>query len=55
MMEAVLLLAMIARRFQLHPVAGHPVVPLPSFTLRPREGIRVALEERPQRPVGKLG
>ena len=55
MMEAVLLLATIARRFKLHPVAGHPVVPLPSFTLRPREGIRVALEARAPRDVSKLG
>ncbi|MGC1789270.1 MAG: cytochrome P450 [Terriglobales bacterium] len=54
MMEAVLLLATIARKFQLHPVASHPVVALPSFTLRPREGIRVALGERTQRVVGVL-
>ena len=46
MMEAVLLLATIASRFQLHPVAGHPVVPVPSFTLRPKQGIRVVLEKR---------
>jgi len=45
MMEAVLLLATIARRFQILPVAGHPVVPVPSFTLRPREGIRVSLRK----------
>jgi cytochrome P450 len=55
MMEAILLLVTIARRFELHPVAGHPVEPLPSFTLRPRDGIRVALEERAQRDVSKLG
>jgi cytochrome P450 len=55
MMEAVLLLATIARRFQMHPVAGHSVVPLPSFTLRPKEGIRVTLEERSQRVVSKPG
>ena len=46
MMEALLLLATIARRFELHSVAEHPVVPVPSFTLRPRAGIRVALKER---------
>jgi cytochrome P450 len=55
MMEAVLLLATIARRFQLHPVAEQRVVPMPSFTLRPKDGIRVALEERPQRTVGSPG
>jgi cytochrome P450 len=46
MMEAVLLLATIAARFQLRAVERHPVVPVPSFTLRPKEGIRVALRKR---------
>jgi cytochrome P450 len=55
MMEAILLLATIARRFKLHPVAGHSVTPLASFTLRPREGVRVVLEERAQRAASKLG
>jgi cytochrome P450 len=55
MMEAVLLLATIARRFQLRPVAGHAVVPVPSFTLRPSEGIRVALEAKPRRALSKVG
>jgi cytochrome P450 len=44
MMEAVLLLATIARRFQTRPVAGEPVKAVPSFTLRPKEGIGVRLE-----------
>jgi len=48
MMEALLLLTTIAGKFHVHPLGGDPVVPLPSFTLRPREGIRVALEERSQ-------
>jgi cytochrome P450 len=48
MMEAVLLLATIATRFAMHPVAEHPVAPVPSFTLRPKQGIRVALKERRQ-------
>lgn len=43
MTEAVLLLATIARRFQLRLVTEHPVVAVPSFTLRPKDGIRVAL------------
>jgi cytochrome P450 len=55
MMEAVLLLTTIAGRFHVHPLAGGPVIPLPSFTLRPREGIRVVLEERSQRAVGEPG
>jgi cytochrome P450 len=46
MMEAVLLLATIASRFQLNVVAEHPVIPVPSFTLRPKHGIMVTLKER---------
>lgn len=46
LMEAALVLATIAQRFRLHIVPGHPVVPLPSITLRPRYGIRMRLEER---------
>jgi cytochrome P450 len=46
LMEATLILATIARKFRLHLVAGHPVVPLASITLRPRHGIRVTLESR---------
>jgi cytochrome P450 len=46
LMEATLVLATIAQKFRFHLVAGHPVVPLPSITLRPRHGIRVFLEAR---------
>ena len=46
MMEAVLLLATIARRFRLSKVEGQPIVPVPSFTLRPKEGIYVELRKR---------
>jgi cytochrome P450 len=46
MMEAVLLLATIAARFQLSKVEGKSAVPVPSFTLRPKEGIYVALRKR---------
>jgi cytochrome P450 len=46
MMEAVLLLATVAGRFQLGRVEGKPVVPVPSFTLRPKEGIYVRLRKR---------
>jgi cytochrome P450 len=45
MMEAVLLLATIARRFQVLRVDGPSVTPVPSFTLRPKEGIRVLLRK----------
>src|SRR5215470_5626869 len=46
MMEATLLLAAIARRFQFRAVEGHPVLPIPSFTLRPKYGIRMTLQCR---------
>lgn len=46
LMEATLILAAIAQKFRLRLVANHPVVPLPSITLRPRHGIRVTLESR---------
>jgi len=45
-MEAVLLLATIAARFKLSIVEAHPVVPVPSFTLRPKHGIRMSLKRR---------
>jgi cytochrome P450 len=40
MLEAVLLLATVARRFRLDLVGGHDVRPWASITLRPRTGIR---------------
>ena len=51
MMEATLLLATIGQRFQFRAVAGHPVVPAPSFTLRPKHGIRMILEARQEAAV----
>jgi len=45
MMEATLLLAAIAQRFQLRTVPGHPVVAYPSITLRPKYGIRMSLHQ----------
>ena len=47
MMEATLLLATIAQRFRFHRVPGHPVVAIPSFTLRPKYGVHMAIERRP--------
>jgi cytochrome P450 len=47
MMEATILLATIAQRFRFNTVPEHPVVPIPSFTLRPKYGIRMTLESRP--------
>ena len=43
MMEANLLLAAIAQRFQLRMLPDHPVAALPSITLRPRHGMRMSL------------
>ncbi len=45
-MEAVLLLATIAREFRLEPVTRDPPVPQPSITLRPRGGIEMKLIKR---------
>ncbi|MCC6555356.1 MAG: cytochrome P450 [Polyangiaceae bacterium] len=43
MMEAVLLLATIARRFRLELVPGHPVEAAAQVTLRPKRGARVTV------------
>jgi cytochrome P450 len=46
MMEATLLLATIAQKFQFRAADGHQVVPVPSFTLRPKYGLRMVLASR---------
>src|SRR5579859_1732595 len=46
MLEATLLLAMIQRRFHLELVPGHSVKPVASVTLRPQNGIHVAVHRR---------
>jgi cytochrome P450 len=46
LMEAQLLLATIAQKFRFSLVPGHPVIPQPSITLRPRHGIRAVLHRR---------
>ena len=45
-MEATLVLATVAQRYRLSLVPGHPVEPEPSFTLRPRYGMRMTLQDR---------
>lgn len=45
-MEAVLLLATIAQRFRLEAQPKYPVIPVPSFTLRPKYGINMRVEKR---------
>ncbi|MBD2493173.1 cytochrome P450 [Nostoc sp. FACHB-280] len=50
-MEAALLLATIAQSFQIDLVPGYPIVPQPSITLRPENGLKVkikSLREREQ-------
>jgi cytochrome P450 len=48
MMEATLLLATIAQSFRLRAVDNHPIVLVPSFTLRPKHGLRMTLSTRSQ-------
>ncbi len=43
MMEAVLCLVTIARRFRFSPAFGHHVTIMPAMSLRPRDGIRVVV------------
>ncbi len=45
-MEGVLVLAAIARRWRLGLAPDQDIVPAPSITLRPRDGIRMILERR---------
>ncbi|AWI89810.1 cytochrome P450 [Methylobacterium sp. DM1] len=47
--EAVLILATLVQRFGFIVDPDRPVVPVPSMTLRPKEGVRVRLEERGRR------
>jgi cytochrome P450 len=44
--EAVLLLATIAQRYRLTPVPGQKVVPVPSITLRPSNGVPMVVRAR---------
>jgi cytochrome P450 len=44
MMEAVLVLATVAKRFRLRSLPGETVVPVPGFTWRPKHGIRMRVE-----------
>jgi cytochrome P450 len=46
LLEASLVIATIAQRFRLRVVPGHPVIPEPLVTLRPRHGIRMTLHAR---------
>jgi cytochrome P450 len=46
MLETRLVLATLAQRFRARPVSGHPVVPDPTFTLRPRFGLPMTIQAR---------
>ena len=46
MMEATLILAMIIQKFSLVQVSDHSVELMPSFTLRPRHGVKMAIALR---------
>jgi cytochrome P450 len=47
LMEATLLLAAIAQKFRVRVVPQQEIVPMPTITLRPRNGIRAVLDARP--------
>lgn len=47
-MEAVMILSAISRRFQINLVSHHPVEIDPRFTLRPKGGIKVTIKARPE-------
>ena len=51
MMEAILLLATLAKRFRLRLTPGQTIEPMPSITLRPKYGIRMELEARAAEPA----
>jgi cytochrome P450 len=50
-MEAAMVIATIAQQFRLRAVPDHPVIPIPSFTLRPKHGIRMTLHKRERMPA----
>jgi cytochrome P450 len=45
-MEGILLLATLAREWQMRLVTGHPIALLPRITLRPKYGMRMTLTKR---------
>lgn len=46
MLEAAIVIATLAQRFTFRLLSGHPVVPEPLITLRPRHGMRMTLHSR---------
>jgi cytochrome P450 len=53
MMEATLLLATIAQRYRMRLTPNQRIKPLASITLRPKNGIRVELQQRANAPVSR--
>jgi cytochrome P450 len=51
MMEGVLLLAELGRRFTFHPKPGFTPVPFAAITLRPKDGLQLILTRRPRSPA----
>lgn len=52
MMEATLLLAVIAQHFCFRAIPGQVIKPIPSFTLRPKHGVQMKIESRRPRTSG---
>lgn len=46
MTEARLIIAVVAQRYRLTPVPGHPIAVEPGVTLRPKHGLLMNLEKR---------
>ena len=55
MMEAMLILATVAQRFRMSLAAQVPVVPVPSFTLRPKHGILMTFQQRTAQAAARAG
>ena len=46
LLETILVLATVARRYRLRAISDDPIAPIPSFTLRPRGGVPLRVEAR---------
>ena len=53
-MEAVLVLASVAQRYRLRLIEGQVIEPWPVFTLRPKYGIKMAIEKREKLAAGRV-
>jgi cytochrome P450 len=55
LLETALILPVIAQRFHFTLIPDHPVVPHPSFTLRPRDGLPAIITPRPSPQASSSG